>query len=275
MTLVRMPYDGLYKRSGPLTSIIEKRLSLHQVLAQKEQENAALKSQNLQLQTLANLGSATAMIAHEINNLLTPLSSYAALAVQNPGDKALTEKVLSRTMRNCQRAAKIMESLLGLANGQRQQRDEVDVKALVEEVFTGLCRDFTKDSITVEIRVPEDLRLHCVPVQMQQVLMNLVLNARDAMLGRGGFLRVEASETDDGVDIAVHDTGSGITPENLKNIFRPFFTTKSGKDRPAAGSGSGVGLAFCRRIVEAHGGRIEVESQSGKGSTFRVRLPKT
>jgi len=258
-----------------LTSIIEKRLSLHQVLARKEQENEALKSQNLQLQTLANLGSATAMIAHEINNLLTPLSSYAALATQNPDDKALVEKVLGRTVRNCQRAAKIMESLLGMANGQRQQREEVNVKTLVEEVFTGLCRDFTKDGITVETHVPEDLRLHCVPVQMQQVLMNLVLNARDAMLGRGGFLRVEASDRDDWMDITVRDTGDGITPENLKNIFRPFFTTKSGPDRPTAGSGSGVGLAFCRRIVDAHGGTISVESEPGKGSTFTVELPKS
>ena len=254
-----------------MTSIIEKRLSLHQLLAQKEQENAALKSQNLQLQALANLGSATAMIAHEINNLLTPLTSYAGLAVQNPGDRALVAKVLDRTTRNCQRAAKIMESLLGMANGQRQQQEEVHVKALVEEVFTGLCRDFTKDGITVDVRVPDDLRLYCVPVQIQQVLMNLVLNARDAMLGRGGVLQIEASGTDHCVDITVHDSGDGISPENLKNIFRPFFTTKTEKARPAGGSG--VGLAFCRRIVEAHGGRIDVESQVSKGSTFRVRLP--
>jgi signal transduction histidine kinase len=266
-----MPDDGLYKRSGPLTSIIEKRLSLHQLLAQKEQENAALKSQNLQLQALANLGSATAMIAHEINNLLTPLTSYAGLAAENPSDQALVAKVLDRTARNCQRASKIMASLLGMANGQKQQEEEVDVRALVDEVFTGLCRDFTKDSIRVEIRVPEGLRLCCVPVQMQQVLMNLVLNARDAMLGRGGILRIEASGTDEGVEIAVHDSGDGISSENLKNIFRPFFTTKTGRERAAGGSG--VGLAFCRRIVEAHGGRIEVESQLNRGSTFTVRLP--
>jgi len=254
-----------------LTSIIEKRLSLHQLLAQKEQENEALKSQNLQLQALANLGSATAMIAHEINNLLTPLSSYAGLAAQNPGDKALVAKVLDRTTRNCQRASKIMVSLLGMANGQKQEQEEVGVKFLVDEVFTGLCRDFAKDSITVEVRVPEDLRLCCVPVQIQQVLMNLVLNARDAMLGRGGILRLDASGTRDGVEIAVHDTGDGISSENLKDIFRPFFTTKAGRERSAGGSG--VGLAFCRRIVEAHGGTIEVESQLSKGSTFRVRLP--
>ena len=89
-----------------MTSIIAKRQSLHQLLAEKEQENAALKSQNLQLQTLANLGSATCMIAHELNNLLTPLSSYAALAVQNPDDHKLAEKALDKTVRNCQRAAR-------------------------------------------------------------------------------------------------------------------------------------------------------------------------
>jgi two-component system NtrC family sensor kinase len=257
-----------------LTSIIEKRQSLHQLLAEKEAENTALKAQNLQLQALANLGSATCMIAHEINNLLTPLSSYAALAAKNPDDKQLVEKALDKTTRGCQRASKIMQSLLGLANGQRQQAESIHVKALVEEVFTGLCRDFTKDNITVEVRVPEDLQVRCVPVQIQQVLMNLVLNARDAMLPGGGSLRVTASQAEGCVDIAICDTGHGITPENLKNIFRPFFTTKSGQDRSAAGSGSGVGLAFCRRIVEAHDGCIEVESQPGKGSKFTLRLPR-
>ena len=257
-----------------MTSIIAKRQSLHQLLADKEQENAALKSQNLQLQALANLGSATCMIAHEINNLLTPLSSYAALAAQNPEDHQLAEKALDKTVRNCRRAAKIMETLLGLANGSKQQPEQVSLRALVEDVFTGLCRDFTKDRIVVEVHVPSDLEVRCVPVQIQQVLMNLILNARDAMLGHGGTLRVTASRTDDGVQIEVGDSGEGISPENLKNIFRPFFTTRAGPDRPANGSGSGVGLAFCRRVVDAHGGRIEVESQLGKGTTFRLRLPQ-
>ena len=249
-----------------MTSIIEKRLSLHQTLACKEQENAALKLQNLQLQTLANLGSATAMIAHEINNLLTPLSSYAALAAQNPDDKALVAKVLDRTTRNCLRVSKIMQSLLGMANGQKQEQEEVGVKGLVEEVFTGLCRDFTKDGITVEIHVPDDLQLRCVPVQMQQVLMNLVLNARDAMLGRGGFLRVLASKTEDGVDIEVRDTGEGITPENLKNIFRPFYTTKSGKDRPAGGSSKRTAAGSTSNRNSAR----EAHSGSGYPGTHRT-----
>jgi len=258
-----------------LTSIIEKRLSLHQCLAQKEEENRALKSQNMQLQALANLGSATCMIAHEINNLLTPLANYAALATQNPEDRKLAEKALDKTVRNCQRAAKIMQSMLAMANGQKQQRESISVKALVEEVFTCLCRDFSKDSIRVLIQVEDQLQVSCVPVQIQQVLMNLILNARDAMLPGGGTLRVSAAANAEHIDLAVSDTGTGITPENLRNIFRPFFTTKTGRDRPAgSNSGSGVGLAFCRRIVDAHGGEITVQSQIGQGSTFTVRLPR-
>jgi signal transduction histidine kinase len=258
-----------------LASIIEKRQSLHQCLARKEEENQVLRSQNTQLQALANLGSATCMIAHEINNLLTPLANYAALAVQNPDDKKLAEKALDKTVRNCLRASKIMQSMLALANGQRQERENARVKALVEEVFTCLCRDFGKDGIRVEIQIDDGLQISCIPVQIQQVLMNLVLNARDAMLPGGGLLRVSAAADTDHIDIAVRDSGHGITPENLKNIFRPFFTTKTGKDRPAdSASGSGVGLAFCRRVVGAHGGEITVQSQPDQGSTFTVRLPR-
>ncbi len=257
-----------------MTSIIEKRLSLYQRLAQQEEENTTLKSQNTQLQALANLGSATAMIAHEINNLLTPLANYAALATQNPEDRLLAEKALEKTVRNCERASKIMQSMLALANGQKQEREQICVAALVEEVFTCLCRDFKKDGITVETAIPAELAVRCIPVQIQQVLMNLILNAREAMLPGGGILKVTATADTSYVEIAVRDTGSGIAPENMGNIFQPFFTTKNGKDRPADGSGSGVGLAFCRRIVEAHGGEITVESKLGQGSTFTVRLPQ-
>jgi len=256
-----------------LTSIIEKRLSLHQCLAQKEQENSELKAQNLQLQALATLGSATSMIAHEINNLLTPLSTYAALAVQNPDDTALAKKVLDKTVRNCQRASKIMQSMLALANGQKHQREETRVDTLIDEVFTCLCRDLSKDGITVQKNIGADLRIDCVPVQIEQVLMNLILNAREAMLPGGGILKLSTEADAEHVRIIVSDTGRGIPPEHLASVFRPFFTTKTGKDRPA-GSGSGIGLAFCRRIVDAHGGEISVTSQAGQGSTFTIRLPR-
>ncbi len=257
-----------------MTSIIEKRLSLHQCLAQKDEENRALRSQNVQLQALATLGSATCMIAHEINNLLTPLTTYAALAVQNPNDAELAKKVLDKTMRNCQRASRIMQSVLAMANGQKNQREQTAVRTLVEQVFTCLCRDFAKDGITVQTNISDDLRVDCVPVQIEQVLMNLILNARDAMLPGGGILRVTATREPDHVAVVVSDTGTGIPAEHLGRIFTPFFTTKTAKGSPT-GSGSGVGLAFCKRIVDAHGGEIGVTSHVGQGSTFTLRLPRT
>ncbi len=257
-----------------MASIIEKRLSLHHRLDRQERENHELKSQNNQLQALANLGSATSMIAHEINNLLTPLANYAALAARNPENKALVDKVLAKTVRNCERASKIMTSMLAVANGQVREVETVKVHWLVDEAFACLCRDFSKDSIAVKIDVPENMDVLCVPVQIQQMLMNLFLNARDAMLPGGGILNVSAIESDQYVEITVADTGKGIPPETLENIFKPFFTTKSGQDSPTSCSGSGVGLAFCKRIIDAHEGDISVTSIPDQGTSFYIRLPR-
>jgi len=291
-----------------LASIIGKRLSLHQRLAEQQQGKYALESQITQLQVLANIGTVSYMIAHEINNLLTPLKSYASLALKDPEDKALTEKVLKKTVRNCERASKIMESMLALANGESQEKKKVRLVTLVEEIFSSLCRDFKKDGITVEIQIPEDMSIRAVPVQIQQVLMNLILNAREAMLARGGVLTIRAIEKTDAVQFEVADTGCGIEPANLKNIFESFFTTKanttlrstSKKSPPLLSSpapapcpssegskgasrgsgtrrcgGAGLGLAFCKKVIDAHNGFISVESKPAEGSTFKITLPKS
>ncbi len=258
-----------------MASLIDKRRALHQRLAKTEREYDTLRSQNLQLQALANLGSATSMIAHEINNLLTPLANYAALAAKNPQDSELVAKVLDKTVRNCQRASKIMSSMLALANGRTEERQRVSVRSLVDEVFTCLCRDFNKDGIVVHTEVPEGFEVVCVPVQIQQVFMNLILNARDAMLPGGGSLRIAAAKNGRTIDISVADTGRGIAREDLESIFEPFFTTKAGQEGALSDSGSGVGLAFCKRVIDAHGGEISAESQPGHGSTFHVRLPQS
>lgn len=214
------------------------------------------------------------MIAHEMNNLLTPLGNYATLAMKSPDDKALVEKALVKTAQSCERASKIMESLLAMADGKTQEKKNARLIALVEEIFTCLCRDFSKDGITVKIQIPEDLAVWVVPVQIQQVLMNLILNARDSMLPRGGILNIKAVESSDAVQIEVADTGCGIEPGDLQNIFESFFTTKIDGNRPSRYSGSGLGLAFCKKIVDAHGGCISVESQPERGSTFTITLPK-
>jgi len=221
------------------------------------------------------MGIATSMIAHEINNLLTPLSSYATLALNNPDDKSLVYKALQKTAQNSRHASEIMKTILALSNGQSQERKSARLITLVEEVFTCLCRDFAKDGITVQIHIPEDLTIWAVPVEIQHVMMNLILNARNAMLPRGGILTIKAHETTDAVQIEICDTGCGIEPADLEKIFEPFFTKKTDESSTTEACGSGLGLAFCKKIVDSYDGCISVESEPGRGSTFKVTLPKT
>ncbi len=257
-----------------MASITEKRLSLHRRVQVQEHQNKTLKSQITQLQPLVNMGTVSYMIAHEINNLLTPLKSYATLALGNPGDAALAEKALGKVVANCERASKIMDSMLALANGQAQEKTKSSLRTLIEEIFAGLCRDFAKDGINVEIQVPDEMEVWGIPVQLQQVLMNLILNARDVMLDRGGILTIRAADRGDNIEIEVSDTGSGIEPGCLENIFDTFFTTKSSKGPGAGRSGAGMGLAFCKMIVDGHKGRISVKSEPGNGTNFKIILPK-
>jgi signal transduction histidine kinase len=258
-----------------LASITEKRLSLHKRVEVQKHQNEALKSQLAGLQHLANIGTVSHMIAHEMNNLLTPLKSYASFALDNLDDRALTEKALQKTVRNSGRASKVMESMLALVSGEIQEKKNVQLLDLIGDIFTCLCRDFSKDGITVEIDIPDDLTVSVVPVQVQQVLMNLILNARDAMLPQGGVLTIRAFEEGEIVEIEVADTGGGIEPADLTNIFETFFTTKTDKDSPAEDSGAGIGLAFCKMIIDGHQGSISVKSEPGHGSTFKIVLPKT
>lgn len=256
-----------------MASITDKRIALHKRLAEQEEENSVLKSQASQLQTLANIGTIAYMIAHEINNLLTPVKSYASLALNNPQDSELAEKALGKAVQNCERASEIMRGMLALASGKTDEKKNAGLPGLIDEVFACLCRDFRKDGIVVNIEVASDLTVWAAPVQLQQVLMNLILNARDAMLPRGGALTIRARETEEAVEIQVADTGEGIEPENLKNIFESFFTTKVGGKLSSEGSGAGLGLAFCKKIIDAHSGYICVESKRGEGSTFKITLP--
>jgi signal transduction histidine kinase len=257
-----------------MTAILEKRRSLHRHVNSSTRRNEELQSQLAHLQALANIGTVSSMIAHEINNILTPLTSYAQLALNDPPDGALVRKALEKTIVNSGRAARILESLLALANGEKQHKKNSRLNLMVEDIFTCMCRDFSRDKIGVDTRIPEGLAVWAVPVQMQQVLMNLVLNARDAMLPKGGLLTIAASDCDDRVRIEVTDTGCGIASENVEHIFEPFFTTKN-TNVVRGHTGAGMGLAFCKYIVDAHGGDITVSSRLGEGTSFIITLPKS
>jgi two-component system NtrC family sensor kinase len=255
-----------------LTSIIEKRRSLNNQVETKERDNIRLQLQIDRMQALANIGTATCMIAHELNNLLTPLSSYAELAMKNPHDHDLCQKALQKTSKNSRRAREIMQSILAVANGHTREAQSCNLKALISEIFNCLCRDFSKDAITVNVDVPDDLTVWAVGVEIQQVLMNLILNARDAMIENGGILTISATENADSVRIQLTDTGCGIAPENIDNIFEPFFSTKSDSDSSQTGS-YGLGLAFCKSVIEELSGSIDLDSAVSRGTTFTITLP--
>jgi signal transduction histidine kinase len=256
-----------------LASIIEKRRNLHKQVLRQEKENKHLQFQLGRLQALANIGINTSMIAHEINNLLTPLSNYAELAIKNRQDNALAEKALQKTVGNCRRASKVMESILAMANKNEAKQSEINLKNIVEEIFNCLCRDFSKDSIAVKIDIPENLIINGIEIQIQQVIMNLILNAREAMLESGGTLTIKGRQQNEEILIEVSDTGCGIRPEDLNKIFEPFFTTKNVTDCDGKQGGSGLGLAFCQKVIDSHNGTISVSSQFGKTTTFKITLP--
>ena len=163
--------------------------------------------------------------------------------------------------------------MLGFARNNSTGRENTDIVHLVEEVLLLTEKDLSKHRIQLEKKWASRPWAVVVPGQIEQILVNLVINARQAM-PNGGRLRVEVGENPAGdtVEIKIADTGTGIAPDNLRQIFEPFFTTKS-PDEYGRG-GSGLGLSVCRQIIEQHHGRIRVESVLGKGSTFTVKLPK-
>jgi signal transduction histidine kinase len=231
-----------------------------------------LRQQLLQAQKLSSVGALASSVAHEFNNILTTIINYARLALRNPGDEASRTQALEKILKGSQRAATIINSMLGFARNTSTQREMTDLVGLVEEVLILTDKDLSKHRIHVDRRLHGRPRACVVPAQIEQVLLNLIINARQAM-PRGGHLRLEVRENGKTglVELKVSDTGMGIPPERLRLIFEPFYTTKV-PDAEGTG-GTGLGLSVCRQIVEQHQGRIRVESLVGKGSTFTIKLP--
>lgn len=234
-------------------------------------ETEALRQQLLQAQRLSSVGALASSVAHEFNNILTTIINYAKLGLKgaaDPNQKQAFEKIL----KGGQRAALIVSGMLGFARNQSTRRDKVDLVQLVEEVLLLTEKDLSKHRIAV------DKRYHARPVvpvvggQIEQILINLIINARQSM-PTGGRLRVDVRENEESgmAEVRLADTGCGIPADQLRMIFEPFYTTKD-PDEHGHG-GTGLGLSVCRQIIEQHNGRIRVESVVGKGSTFTVKLP--
>ena len=262
--------------SEPLPSIVAAEESLSESLAEMQGRLAALRDQLTESQRLATIGTIAAVIAHEFNNLLTPIVSYSQYALQSAeGDKPdmeLIKKALTKAFQGSSKAGRMCASMLGLARGE-STFGQVSIRSLVDETLLVLARDPKKDGIALRVQVEPELTVNADAIQLEQVLLNLLINARQAMLGKGGAITIKAQQCDSGeARIQVSDTGPGIPERLLPKIFQPFFTTK-GTARKGEAKGTGLGLAICKEIVEHHMGRIEVESEVGKGTTFSIYLP--
>ncbi len=240
--------------------------------AASQDELDALRRQVTELQRVSSLGVLAGSIVHELNNALTPILNYAKLGLRN-NDPEFRRRAFEKILEGAQRASAIASGVLGLARPQADRRDPTDLVRLTEDVILLTSKDLQKHRVRLEFQAEGRPHARVNPAQIQQVLLNLVINARQAMPS-GGLLRLRVGLDPSGrlAEIQVADSGVGIAPEDLKRIFEPFFTTKTGPDSSGLG-GTGLGLPVCRDIIEAHKGRLRVESRPGQGATFTLRLP--
>ncbi|HBS29528.1 MAG TPA: hypothetical protein DEB06_08790 [Phycisphaerales bacterium] len=260
-----------------------------------------------QIQRLVTLGTLAGSIAHEFNNILTPVLSYAQLAQSSPDDRDLVNKALRKASEGAEKAAEIASAMLGLIRD-GDGAASCSVAEAAREALGCLARSPEKDGVRIEIDIPETLAVIMRPVALQQVLLNLLLNALDAVRQRSGVIRVCEGSPDcstwnipnasgpgkssggipggngngsrkahavplvEGMAvIRVSDNGCGISAAQMGRLFEPFRSVKgAGSTR----SGTGLGLAITKRLIEEAGGRIAVESAVGEGTTFSLLLPR-
>jgi signal transduction histidine kinase len=233
---------------------------------------AMLKDQLAQAQKLTALGELISTTTHEFNNVLMTIINYAKLGMRHP-DAATAARSFDKILTAANRAARITNGILGFARNRTQSFEPTDMVKLIDDTLMLVEREMTKYRVKVERRILPSPPALANTNQIQQVLLNLVINARQAM-PQGGVILVQLSHDGaaDMVDLMVRDNGSGMPPETMRRIFEPFYSTKQGPDATGKG-GAGLGLSACRDIIEAHHGKIQVNSSVGKGTAFTIRLP--
>ncbi|HWA24474.1 MAG TPA: response regulator [Lacunisphaera sp.] len=243
-------------------------------------EREAAKEQMLRVQRLENIGMLAAGIAHDFNNVLAPiLMGIPLLRMRHPGPN--DAKILANMESSAGRGAGLVKQILGFAHGVAGEAQLVQPKHLLRELVDVITQTFPR-TLKVEDEIPANLwPIKVNPTQFHQVLLNLCVNARDAMPNGGaltlraanctldevGAAAIEGAKPGPYLAIEVADTGTGMPPEVLGRIWEPFFTTK------APGRGTGLGLSTVRSIVGDHHGSIVVQTQPGRGTTFQIFLP--
>jgi PAS domain S-box-containing protein len=234
-------------------------------------ERVDLEAQLSQADKLSSIGLLAAGVAHEVNTPLAVISSYTQmLSKQLQGDpqkSSLLEKITRQTFR----ASEIVNNLLNFSRTSGSEIGDVDVNKVIADTLALLEHQFKVAKVEVEnVLAPKLQPIQGNPGRLQQVFLNLFLNAKDAMPG-GGKLRV-ATTNGESVCVSVSDTGSGIAPEHIQRIYDPFFTTKT-SPREGQARGTGLGLSVTYGIIQEHAGKIRVESNPGAGTTFTLDFP--
>lgn len=230
------------------------------------------------LHRLAMVGIIAAGVAHEVNNLLTPAIAYLHAAIGSDADEAAQAKALRKGLAAAEQVTAISRAMLGFAGSSYNQQDIANVAASLDNALDCVGRDPRRDGISFSVDIPSDMQVTIAPVALQQVLMNLVLNACEAVRARRGWVRVSATKEGGWVKISVRDNGPGI-PESIRSrLFEPFATSPSGETSRQADasigtarhSGTGLGLVVCKMLVDAAHGEIHAESDPDRGTEFTI-----
>lgn len=265
-----------------LPMISESGATIGQIWILRDHSKVALLERQLrESQKMGTLGLITGGIAHDFNNLLTAIHGNIALAEMTPqGNEAEVKTRLEGASQATSRATELVKQLLGYSRRGSQEKKSTDMRQVINDV-QGLLRHSVDPRIVIRTKAPDaaaNISGNCT--QIEQVLLNLGINARDALPEKGGVIEFEVENThrpdtsnpdaepSPFVVISVRDNGSGISPENRQRIFEAFFTTKE------PGKGTGLGLATAQEIVQDHGGWIEFDSEVGRGTEFRIFIPR-
>ncbi|MFB3776284.1 MAG: ATP-binding protein [Bryobacteraceae bacterium] len=226
-----------------------------------------LERRLVQADKLSSVGLLAAGVAHEVNTPLAVISTYAQMLAKQVEDDERKSALLDKIAKQTFRASEIVNSLLNFSRTGPRKFEDVDLGKVVGETLTLVQHQMEKSGVQVKVEVQDGLPpIRGNSGQLQQVFLNLFLNARDAM-EQGGTLEVKAWESGRALRVEVSDTGLGIPPEHLNRIYDPFFTTKASR------KGTGLGLSITYGIVRDHGGVIEVESRPSEGTKFRLEFP--
>ncbi|WP_373082484.1 ATP-binding protein [Zhongshania sp.] len=263
--------NELQNTNSNLEQIVSKRT---QALSKALDDLKMQQGQLIQSEKMASLGQMVAGVAHEINTPLGYASSNVEIireSMQGMGQEVDAESLeefdvlLADVEYGLNQISELVMSLKDFSRVDRSQSQLFDLNAGIDTALK-ICNNQLKDGITIERNFAKLPEISCAPSQLNQVFLNLINNAAQAMDGRG-LIQITTRQVDDNVEVAIRDNGSGMDEDTRAHIFEPFFTTK------AVGKGTGLGLSIVFRIIEDHGGTIEVESELGTGTEFVVRLP--